>query len=259
MAALGAGGDGERLGRRRGSRRRRWTPRAAWAMDTWSSAWTSSPSRTKRVVGRHRQVDVEVAGGPAPGPGRAPARSGAGSSRGRPRRGRRRRRCGSRPGGRRRGSPGTGSRWPRRCRWQRRQGAAVTTWPRMDWRTRRSSPVPWQSGQRTAVVPARAPLPSQVAQATRRVERSLVARPRRPPRGSSSSRTISASAPRTGPPAPAPAARPRRRRRRRGRPGPPPNEVAGPGPGRRRPRGRSGRSGPGARGRAAPRRRGSPP
>ena len=34
--------------------------------------------------------------------------------------------------------------WP--VPWQRWQGTAVITWPRMDWRTRRSSPAPWHSG-----------------------------------------------------------------------------------------------------------------
>jgi hypothetical protein len=50
--------------------------------------------------------------------------------------------------------------------WHRPQGTAVITWPRIDWRTRRSSPAPPQSGQRTGLVPGRAPDPSQTVQCT---------------------------------------------------------------------------------------------
>ena len=49
---------------------------------------------------------------------------------------------------------------------QRRHGTAVTTWPRIDWRTRCNSPAPWHSGHRMAVVPALAPVPWHVVQPT---------------------------------------------------------------------------------------------
>ena len=107
---------------------------------------------------------------------------------------------------------------------------AVTTWPRIDWRTRRSSPAPWHSGQRTAVVPARAPVPSQVAQPTRA---STVTRagPRTPPRGSRARAPSRRRRPAPGPPGAAapPAAPPKKaskrspeaaRRRCRPAPGP---------------------------------------
>ena len=47
---------------------------------------------------------------------------------------------------------------------QRGHGVAVTIWPRIDWRTRRTSPAPWQTLQVIGVVPGRAPVPRQVAQ-----------------------------------------------------------------------------------------------
>jgi len=47
---------------------------------------------------------------------------------------------------------------------QRGHGLEVTIWPSRDCRTRRSSPVPWQVVQVTAVVPGLAPEPEQVSQ-----------------------------------------------------------------------------------------------
>ena len=81
---------------------------------------------------------------------------------------------------------------------QREQATLVTTCPSSDWRTRRSSPVPWQSMQVTGSVPAAVPLPSHVAQvAGSRTVISL----RLPNTASanSSSRRTSASAPTWGP------------------------------------------------------------
>ena len=81
---------------------------------------------------------------------------------------------------------------------QREQATLVTTCPSSDWRTRRSSPVPWQSMQVTGSVPAAVPLPSHVAQvAGRRTVISL----RLPNTASANwrSRRTSASAPIWGP------------------------------------------------------------
>ena len=44
---------------------------------------------------------------------------------------------------------------------QRGHGPAVTIWPRIDWRTRRTWPAPPQSGQVWASAPGAAPEPSQ--------------------------------------------------------------------------------------------------
>ena len=80
---------------------------------------------------------------------------------------------------------------------QRAQATLVTTWPSNDWRTRRSSPLPWQSMQVTGSVPGPSP-PSQVAHsAGRRTEISL----RLPNTASAKSSPIrtSASAPTWGP------------------------------------------------------------
>ena len=81
----------------------------------------------------------------------------------------------------------------------------MTTWPRSDWRTRRSSPAPWHSAQTIGSVPGAVPRPAQAAQvAGRRTEISL----RHPKTASANSRPIrtSASDPGAGP-APAATAR----------------------------------------------------
>ena len=82
--------------------------------------------------------------------------------------------------------------------WQRVQATEVTTWPSSDWRMRRISPVPWQSGHSTGDVPGLAPDPPQVSQVTgRRTESSFWA-----PKAASakvSTRLTSASAPGWGP------------------------------------------------------------
>ncbi len=81
---------------------------------------------------------------------------------------------------------------------QREQATLVTTWPSSDWRTRRSSPEPWQSAQVTASVPGAVPCPAQVAQvAGRRTEISLGV-PNTASANSMTTRT-SASAPGCGP------------------------------------------------------------
>ena len=74
----------------------------------------------------------------------------------------------------------------------------MTTWPSSDWRIRRVSPAPWQSGQVTGWVPGLAPEPPQTSQVTgRRTEISLSA----PNTASTklSRRPISASEPGIGP------------------------------------------------------------
>ena len=50
--------------------------------------------------------------------------------------------------------------------WHRWHGEDVTIWPRIDWRTRRTSPAPPQVSQRVAVVPGLAPLPEHVVHET---------------------------------------------------------------------------------------------
>ena len=77
---------------------------------------------------------------------------------------------------------------------QREQATLVTTCPSRDWRTRRSSPVPWQSMQVTGSVPAAVPLPSHVAQVAG--SRTLISlRLPNTASANSSSRRTSASAP----------------------------------------------------------------
>ena len=49
---------------------------------------------------------------------------------------------------------------------QRLHGVVLTTWPRIDWRTRRCWPEPPHWVQVTGLVPGRAPDPGRVAQAT---------------------------------------------------------------------------------------------
>ena len=74
----------------------------------------------------------------------------------------------------------------------------MTTWPSRDWRTRRSSPVPWQSVHRTGSVPGAVPCPSHAEhEAGRRTEISL----RQPNTASANSRLsrTSASDPGAGP------------------------------------------------------------
>ena len=80
------------------------------------------------------------------------------------------------------------------------------TCPRIDWRTRRSSPAPWHSGHRVAEVPGRAPVPSQVSQWTGVVTSTWRCTPKTASRKVSRT-TISASGPGVGPAAPRPAPR----------------------------------------------------
>ena len=57
---------------------------------------------------------------------------------------------------------------------QREQATLVTTWPSNDWRTRRSSPLPWQSMQVSGSVSGAVPRPAHVVQIDgRRTEISL--------------------------------------------------------------------------------------
>ena len=51
----------------------------------------------------------------------------------------------------------------------------MTTWPSNDWRTRRISPAPWQSGQTTGSVPGAVPRPVQAAQVAGKPDRDLLA------------------------------------------------------------------------------------
>ena len=142
----------------------------------------------------------------------------------------------------------------------REQATLVTTCPSSDWRTRRSSPVPWQSVHVSGSVPGAVPRAGACGAHRRQAHRDVLAGSRtRPPR------TPGRAAP---------------RRRRRG-PGPAAGRlprhlaeerledvaeaaleveaaIAAGLRRRRRPRARSGRSWPGAPGRAAPRRRRSP-
>ena len=90
---------------------------------------------------------------------------------------------------------------------QRPHGVAVTIWPSIDWRTRWIWPEPRHSGQVLAVVPSRAPLPSQVVHVTGAFRFTS----RRAPKTTSFSpicRTISASAPWRRPPRCAPPPKP---------------------------------------------------
>ena len=135
-------------------------------------------------------------GRPGIRPGRD--RPGAGSNPRRPRRGCPRSGSAARSAAPRRRSRRTGCsmNWP--VPWQRWQGTAVMTWPRIDWRTRRSSPAPWHSGQRTA--DGAGPGPRALAGVA--VHRGLdldLAGPRTRPPGRSRRRTISASGPGIGP------------------------------------------------------------
>ncbi len=234
-------------------------PSAAWARPMVSVVWRLSPSRSKRGSG----VTARCTKSEPLGPPRWPAAPRSASRSVEP---------SSTPAGTstvkvlssmRRPSPrqsGQGCGIISPVPPQREQATLVTTWPSSDWRTRRSSPVPWQSTQVSGSVPGAVPRPAQaVHMAGRRTEISLW-QPKTASANSRSRRT-SASAPACGP-------------RRR-----PPSsrhlaeegleDVAqtaleaeaahAAGLARRtRPRDRSGRSGRGARGRAAPRRRRSP-
>ena len=183
------------------------------------------PLADEAVVGSHRQVHVQVTRRTAPVPGRAasgePERAAVVDA-----------------GGdvdverARLDAPtlaptlGHGLAMVSPCPPQRPQGTAVTTWPRMDWRTRRNSPEPWHPGQRTAVVPCRAPLPSHSSQATD----SSTERSRATPKTASrkaSSMTTSASVPRPGPAGGPPIPAPPKKASKRS-PSPPPPKKSPP-------------------------------
>src|SRR5205085_674633 len=82
-------------------------------------------------------------------------------------------------------------------------GELVTIWPRMLWRTRRTSPEPPQFVQRVGAEPSAAPDPSHVVQVTGRRSRISFSAPNTASSNDRSS-TASASAPRIGPPRPPP-------------------------------------------------------
>ena len=58
---------------------------------------------------------------------------------------------------------------------QREQATLVTTCPSSDWRTRRSSPAPWQSTQVTGSVPGAVPRPVARGAGGRQADRDLLA------------------------------------------------------------------------------------
>ncbi len=174
-----------------------WVPSAAWATPTCRVACRSSPARSNRLSGvTERWTNSEPLGPP-----RGPAGPRSASRRVEP---------SSTPAGTsttklrssiRRPSPrqaGHGSGMVCPSPWHRPQATAVTTWPSRDWRMRRISPVPRQSGHSVGEVPGLAPTPLQVSQDTG----SRTASSRRAPKAASakvSTRFTSASEPGWGP------------------------------------------------------------